>query len=316
MRHVLIVLLVFVALLQPISFAMPSLRSEHAKIGRDGWLIFTAQQGGNIRDYRRQNLRSEQELENAYQAVRLVQSKLESMGSHFVWIVIPNTPTVYPESMPKHIKQKAGPSRLEQLAEYLQRRGIHFIHATSAMRQAKTLGQLYQKTDTHWNELGAYIGYKTLLDYLRTLDRRFSSQLEPLDLEHITVNTFEKEGGDLAGMLALQDILHEQYTQLLPKIPREARTTGNPETVLVSRKDTQCPGPTLAMYRDSFSNLLQPFVSEHFCEAEFYWKWEVDRELLLKRRPSYVVFQNIERFTDDALNGLIQLAQQPLATIP
>jgi hypothetical protein len=280
-------------------------------------LIYTFPLDGNLRDYKRNNLRTGSELESTYQTVKKAQENLQKMGITFVWAVIPNTPSIYPESMPRHIRQSATMSRLSQLSQYLTERGINFLDTTNTMLQHKSLGLLYQKTDTHWNELGAYVGYKAIQNFLINFSKSHSQSLAPFEINQFEVRKYTREGGDLAGMLALQDILKEEYIELVPKQKRKAQISRHAENHITSQADAQCPGPSIVIYRDSFGTNLIPFLSEHYCKASYHWTWNVNQAELIKDKPQFLVVISVERYADDALNKAIAtIAANELAMKP
>lgn len=46
---------------------------------------------------------------------------------------------------------------------------VQFVDIRDLLIQRKDDGLLYFKTDTHWNELGSFVGYTALLEYINTI---------------------------------------------------------------------------------------------------------------------------------------------------
>ena len=81
---------------------------------------------------------------------------------------------------------------------------------------AKEGERVYHRTDTHWNALGAYVGYRNIANAVG-IEPRPRSEFE--EREVVT------PGLDLAGMLALGRWMHEDNLMLIPRAPRLARVT-------------------------------------------------------------------------------------------
>ena len=92
---------------------------------------------------------------------------LESQGSHYLLVVPPNKETVYAEAMPAWATRAPGPSRLQQLTAYLKATSkVTIVDLTAALESKKGTGRLYHFTDTHWNDLGAFVGYQEVAQRL------------------------------------------------------------------------------------------------------------------------------------------------------
>jgi hypothetical protein len=49
------------------------------------------------------------------------------------------------------------------------------------------------------------------------------------------------------------------------------------------------------IYRDSFTNALIPFLSEHFSRAVYLWEYDVDPALIAAERPDIVIMEVVGR---------------------
>ena len=88
---------------------------------------------------------------------------LAKRGIKYLLVVAPDKETIYAEDVPPWFTRAPGPSRLEQLREMLERtRAVDFLDLTDAVAAQKASERVYHLTDTHWNDAGAFAGYRAI----------------------------------------------------------------------------------------------------------------------------------------------------------
>ena len=112
---------------------------------------------------------------------------------------------------------------------------------------------------------------------METVASRFPA-IRALPIADFAFRSRTGTGGDIAQMLALPDLLREEYLELEPLTPRQARIAewipeGSPPPPasfsMQSRDDAK---PSAVVYHDSFMFAsLYPFLAEHFSETWFHW---------------------------------------------
>ena len=81
----------------------------------------------------------------------------------FYVVIAPNKNSIYKENLPYKFKQKE--TRLQVLKSHLKQTiGFNLIDLTSTLTNKKNTHDIYIKSDTHWNDLGAYYGYEELMN--------------------------------------------------------------------------------------------------------------------------------------------------------
>jgi hypothetical protein len=192
-------------------------------------------------------------------------------------------------------------SRLDQLLDRLRTNTtIEVLDVRPTLREKKVAGPLYFRTDTHWNEEGAFLSY---LELARALRRHFPALTieDPGSFERTLIH---RPGGDLARFLGLQGDLTEDAVHLLPRTPRRMQTVeehGEFEGRDIHFRErllTRCEGaeiPRAVVFRDSFSEAMVPFLAEHLGRAVYVWSLDFDTALIEREQPSVVVLEFIER---------------------
>lgn len=125
-------------------------------IGKEGWYFYSKEH--LVNDFRGLTPLTEQQLASWKADFVHKEEWLAKQGIHHLFVVMPNKQTIYPEYLPDAIQNAKGVTRFEQLMDYLDKDpDVDIVNPQQALCKAKTKIQVYQKTDTHWNEYGAFL---------------------------------------------------------------------------------------------------------------------------------------------------------------
>lgn len=274
--------------------------SSRVLVGRDRWLLYADEQG--VADFRGLRPLAPGQLQQWRTVITGWAEVLASRHIALVVAIMPNKPTIYPESAPSWMTP-VGPTRLDQLMPVLQGiPGVLVADARGSLRKARSDGRpLYLRTDTHWNQLGAIEGWRAVLEQLQT---RFASVVLPDSIAQIeTAPVPRKQAGDLARMLTLEQVLTED--QDLAVVNPPARTAvfeelpidrgREPRPRVISRRSGS-PIGTAVVFRDSFSEAFVPWLSEYFDRAVYAWRAQPDLDLIDQEKPDVVILEWVERY--------------------
>ncbi len=271
-------------------------------LGKQGWLYYDGELDENFIDicYRSVKPFTVSELETWQTALTERQRWLAKHGISYLVVFVPNKETIYPEFLPDGVKKVRETTRLDQLVDYLRCNStLDVLDLREALLIGKKRAQIYFRTDTHWNNLGAYIAYEQIINCLA---RRFPSlRVMPLNSLH-PFPSFQKMGGDLASMLGFVEEFPEGMTikfdltaksrkvNLLPEDPEAP-----PELQPFAMENQDPSLPKAVMFRDSFATLLVPLLSEHFVRIAYVWSHEMKTDVILKEKPNVVIEEFVER---------------------
>jgi alginate O-acetyltransferase complex protein AlgJ len=222
---------------------------------------------------------------------------LGQRGIAFIVTVVPEKQTIYPEYMPDTLVR--GDSRLDQLIRYLREHSdLQILDLRPALLAAKAERRIYYRTNTHWNDLGAFVAYQTIV---REMGRTLPG-IRPMPSSDFEVVTYYAPSGDLTAMLGLRGSILEEQHNLRPLRPLQASAGGKPvdrnaadtNRFLVSEREG-AGLPRMVMYRDSFASALIPFFAEHFSRATYVWSQQFDPSLIEAERPDIVLEEMAER---------------------
>ena len=132
-------------------------------VGRDGWLFFgDADAMGHARHVQPLGPHALARWADVLEARRIW---LRRHGAEFLFVLVPDKHHVYSEHLPRGIVAAGGTHPIEQLSTELARRGsVPTLDLLPILEAAKPDDLLYHKTDTHWNDRGAYIAYAAILE--------------------------------------------------------------------------------------------------------------------------------------------------------
>lgn len=234
-----------------------------------------------------------------------------SPNTKIIYVIAPNHLTIYPETAPDELQaKKCDDSRLKQLIKAFENNEkLTFLDLITPLMNAKETApyRLYNRTDTHWNELGAYYAYREIMN---AAAKDFPAAApDPLDSFNVFTKTVA--GGDMANFLDVDlNVVTEEGVYVRSKTELKSGISKDYSMNFANAwfsdyhefKINDSNLPTMIMYRDSFSTNLMSFMAEKFSYSVFYTMWERpdDLDAIAEMKPDYIIYEFVER----SLGGL------------
>lgn len=263
-------------------------------IGSDNWLFYDAYSDGDpMGHYRGEYLLSEEELEQIAQNCIKNRDILAADSTEFVIMIIPNKERVYFEYLPSKYGKPAPDYRTLQVVNYLKENtDLRVIYVYEDLMQARQelKEDIYYRTDTHWNDLGAYVGTTALM-------KELGVSLPDITSEKVHIIEQEPEGGDLAGMINLVKELGK-YDHKYQVEGFEDHNVINEEWDFnqMFRYRAQDADPRkLYVNRDSFGTAMAPYIAAGFNESCMRHRNTYTYQDYLAEDPDIYVFETVER---------------------
>ena len=284
-------------------------------IGKDDWLYLGDEYAKTITVSRRgANFKDVKAARNIGLATKSWEQWLKLKGVSLYRVVIgPNKSTVYPEFLPDWV-QPVTNSVTDMLLTNV-RQGL-YVDARPALIAAKSQFSepLYYKTDTHWNNLGAWVAFRTFTMELAHTE----VGLRWLSEQQISVSKVnERSGGDLAKFLWMREMLwdSEVTIEIASEHPIETEqydfetghltfsggnpTVGAPKHPLLVKSKHALNQKRVLWLRDSFGSAMAPFMAATFTETLQLHYDETDparfARLVDNYKPDYVFITVVER---------------------
>ncbi|MGD0540976.1 MAG: hypothetical protein ABSB33_05620 [Tepidisphaeraceae bacterium] len=266
--------------------------STNIIIGRDGWLFYPVSIRDGFLAERNLDPFSASELDQWQQLLERRNKFFTEHGYPFIVIIPPDKQSIYTEMMPERFSRLGPKTRLDQLIDRLRETHspVRLIDLRPALLEAKKHHTIYFRTDTHWNDYGAFAAYPVILDAIQgVLPGR---KLVPQPMSEFVPRT-TRRSGDLARYMDLYYEYDEDWPELVRRDPFPAITS--PDNSMVVTHGPEEKAPALFMYHDSFTRYLGKFLGPNFSRANWVWTNTLDGELALRAKPDVVVDEFLER---------------------
>jgi hypothetical protein len=270
--------------------------------GRNGWLYFM--DGGDEETLRRTPLFTDKDL--ADWTCMLEERRAWCADRHikFLFVISPSKSSIYREFVPPEYTALDDKTRADQLLDYLKAHStVETLDLRKSVSAAKSLGEIYFKTDTHWNRLGGFVGYRAIMARLQP----WFPHLKPLELKDMQMKPNVFYPGDLASMMGLEHRIFDWYTEIKPKkgftwkvaTPPAIHDIDDPTLIYepFATETKLMDAPKAFFIRDSFFVMPQEFISESFKRAYLYWKpfYDFPAQAIENDKPDVLVQEMIER---------------------
>ena len=289
--------LAFIAGYSHLCYSLGVSPTKNVIIGKNGWLYFGDE--NEIKTYRKTNPFNAAQIAKWRWKMRLIKGYLEKRGVKLVFLIAPNKSSIYPEQMPDNINAAGKTGAFDQLSNVADELGIEFADPRNALIERKKRDDVYFRTDTHWNDLGAFVAYDLLM---KSLANRFPG-LSPIPESSLGFSSVGRHGGDLFNMLGLPadnvaDMAKTANLEKLLGMMKNIRAADLPRKWDAAWDlDTGNAGPRAIILRDSFGNALLPLLAIHFSHitSRLDHGWLSD-DVVEKEKPDVVIYEITERF--------------------
>lgn len=268
--------------------------SDSVIVGKDGWYFYNSinrNDGDSLADFQGTNLYSAEELEQIKSNMVSTQEKLAAKGIEFVLVIAPNKERIYADKMPDEYGPLAENSRVQQVYEYL-KNDIRVVYLENDLVQAREMYPQYDfycHLDTHWTNLGAYVGAKTLAKELR---------VEMPEIEQLLIEETTQSGMDLSAIMNLTEYLNQDVNYNVGGYNRQAMEELESSDTIYRCRTTEADDRKLLLVRDSFGAALAPFIAAQFNNTVVFPYANYSPSLLDVEQPDIVVYETVERYID------------------
>ena len=253
------------------------IESTQVLLGKEDWLFYKSTEDGDpISYYQGTNHYDEATMQTIADKLTNERNQFTNYGIDFYILSIPNKSSVYPEYMPDTIERKDTTSRTDLLMKYLEENtDLNVVDAKPTLVKAKKKKPVYYKSDTHFNQIGAFLTVQALKD---KIDGKTDS-LKNVKFDKVMNNY----SGDLACLCDMQDTFNDDIQYQLDASTVNTKIKSNKRILVIG---------------DSFSEVMQSIMSQYFAEVKTVNIWSFEPSLLDEYKPDVVVWEHAERYTD------------------
>ncbi len=281
------------------SVILQSSPNPNILIGKNDWLFYIKpKNGATVEYYGKNDPLTSKELSAWKTVLETKYDWLKQRGIQYLFVVAPDKQSIYGENFPSRIIQAGKQSRFDQLLEFMHDSEVPILDLRPPLLEAKVKGLLYYKTDSHWNDFGAAVAQYSILQYLS----KYNPTLYPNDFCVEAFSWTEGKGRDLAVMLNLSSLMKEIIPILRNPLPLcnkrviDERTDKTVPATFIT--ECRIDAPKALIFRDSFFDALQAYISQYFSKSIFVWMWpdsNLLKQYVERYQPDIVIEERVER---------------------
>ena len=235
--------------------------------------------------------------EEVFQIEDAIDKNMEELAKRNIevyYTFIPNKATLYKEKLPDNITIFDQDTRVDRLIKYLEDKNTkNIINLKNYLLEAKKNGQVYHKQDTHWNEFGAFVGYKAISQTIAKdseINYNFEVQFPEEKLSDL----------DLIQMSGIKDILKDVEPKVIYQ--EDVEFTGmvlqTENEIAITECETAPVDKTIMIVGDSFRKAMIPYFAKNFKKVIFLHRCDYGPYMLDAYAPDIIVCQFLERYVN------------------
>jgi len=279
--------------------------SKSVIIGVEGWYFLDA--ANSVNDHTGKIKLSKTYLKELKKNLLYKKNYIEKQGGKFYLVVLPDKMSIYSEFMP-YLENGPNPTRFDQIIEYCKGSGVEILDIRPEMIDQSKSQLIYQKTDSHWNFNGGFVGYQEIM---KRLKKDFPT-LEYYGKEKFNVSESIVHSGDLTtlvGVMNYEDNLWFTY-ETMPNVHKsKLEILEKHQDYKESYKATfsyfnpSLNQPKLMVLNDSYINFIHPFLGNHFSESHYFWSHDFNEKKVDEIQPEIFIQLIVER----SLESIVKL---------
>ncbi len=274
--------------------------SFSALTGKDGWLYFDNQ--NSFLDVQGLAKIDDRKIELMVKSFIKNWQNLRAKNIDYLLVIAADKTSIYPEFLPDFIKISNKEHRIDKFINALKKEAPSFplLDLRPFLKEAKKHEIIYQKTDTHWNKRGSYVGYSEIM---KKMNLKYRSRNDFVDYEGVI------DDGDISYIMGIkaENIDYNLKENFVPNFynvrPSEADYKIFNKPLIYRNYDKNLP--ILFVYKDSFFDNMAEFFANNFSQSYFVNEFPCDLniEIIEKYHANVVIQQFWEGRIEEVANA-------------
>lgn len=261
------------------------------------WLFYQENYDGNpIKETQGVYKFTEDEVLNIGKTINTNVKELKTRNIDLYYAFIPNKANLYREKLPDNITIFDPSTRVDKLYKVLKQTieaKDNLMYLKEDLEKAKDLGQLYFKQDTHWNDLGAFIGFETITKNV--------SKDSGIDYNY-EVKFSEEEfiDKDLSQMFGIKGTLKDKTPTItyLSDVEFKGMVLETENQIVITECEDAKVKKTIMVIGDSFRTPMIPYFAKNYQKVIFLHRCDYGSYMLDAYAPDIIVCQFLERYVN------------------
>ena len=261
-------------------------------VGEDGWLFYNNYDAENpIDDILGRTEFSPEEIRTIEKNLNEAGESSDEKGMTFIFLLAPNKESIYREQLPDYLRDIAvDRTRADALINEIDPGKSIVVYPKDDLIREKGNRQLYYKYDTHWNKLGAYVGFRSLCQ---------TTGISLPELSELTVHKEEGYPKDLADLAGIGNRYNDDAEYVIDDFRTEVtvkKESVGSIAVYTSDADTD---KTVLFVHDSFYRSMVDYLPKVFTrvisvDRDYSDLYSV-QEYIDEYQPDIVIMEVVER---------------------
>lgn len=257
-------------------------------LGEDNWMFYYQDP-----DQLRIQYFTNEQLQVIRKNIERRSAYFKEKGIKFYVLIAPEKINVYNNYFPGFNPSQHTVHKLSQLDRYLRENSnVNFINPTPEMIANKDKFILYYKQDSHWNDIGSFIGYRELM---KAINKDFPN-LKALSFDDFSIVEKKIERANISSMIGIDTtwkkgpFLEPRFKPQSAIVNKYKHTEDEYSEVLVKEHSNKSL-PRILIFRDSFGEFMVPYISETFSRSVYVFTNYIDESIVEREQPDVVVYE-------------------------
>jgi hypothetical protein len=288
-----------------LNFFNSSPLSERVIIGHGGWYFLGNFFSNEANESIGLNKFSNEEKQKILLGLQNKKKQLDSLGIQSYFCIAQNKSSIYPEYLPYKVINTT--SKFLDLQYFLKRNNVNLINLTRDIAELKKTQQVYDKGDSHWNEYGAYSGYRLLMDEIlkNNIDAgikvAFANDLLPSSKENEWPDLYKIFNQSKKDTTLTLEFINPPNIVTIPNKLLAPQNHFNP-SFYEYRYFNNLGTKKVIIIRDSYMTRMMKFCNYSFNETIYLWSGTIDMNIIKAEKPDIVIFESVEREIESLLS--------------
>jgi len=285
---------------------------ELAFIGKDDF-VFLGNSTHNVKSsHNGKKLLSKRAIKRITNNVKANNEWSTENGIQYYLCIAPDKHSIYSDKLPSYFNKNLVHRNLDKVVENLINQEIEIIDSRKRLIALKDQFSLYAKTDSHWNDNGAFFCYQ---DIIRKIGLKFTNlgpEFKRNDFNIAIENSHNKTTTDMINIsryIKENDVNYKQIKGIGHSYKKEKKRIKVPtnykglKSIFEDRYTSENKnGLKILVFKDSFTNRLKKFLIPHFEETVFIENFhKFDKDLIKRENPDIILHEIVERASLDYL---------------
>lgn len=265
--------------------------SKGRLLGKDNWLFFSSKTYTNF-------IISDEDMINAKDILLKFNDELKKRNIEFIFLICPKKEDIYPEYYIRYDNTKVDDDFYAlKLLEFIKNNtDINIIYLKEELLKYKNKYQLYYKYDFHWNNLGGYLGFSSLMDIL-SFEYKNIDDLDILKFYIPDNKQYYGRFNDVAKGLGLSKfrIFNEDYFFAISNYADKKYEVIdiNNWATFTSISSNYSYDKKLFIVRDSYAIAMTDYIASEFQKSEFCHSEDFNIKMLKNNMPDIFVIEKL-----------------------